>query len=71
VGLGVEDNGPGIPEDLREEVFNPYFSTRPGGTGLGLSVSNRIVEAHGGFMKIEDGIGTTVWFFLPTEDDEP
>ena len=68
LGIGIEDNGRGIPASLGEQVFDPYFSTRADGTGLGLSVSNRIVEAHDGFMEVERGENVTcVWFFLPKE----
>jgi two-component system, NtrC family, sensor histidine kinase HydH len=71
LGAGVRDQGPGIPESLREEIFNPYFSTRPDGVGLGLSVSHRIIEAHGGFMDVETGRPTTVWLFLPQRSASP
>jgi two-component system, NtrC family, sensor histidine kinase HydH len=44
----VEDSGPGVAPEMRAEVFEPFVSRRPGGTGLGLAVSRRIIEAHGG-----------------------
>lgn len=67
VGIGVHDDGPGIPAEHRERVFDPYFSTHDDGTGLGLAISNRIVEAHGGFMELDSQPGdTTLWAFLPT-----
>ena len=66
--LGVRDNGPGIPEESMEDVFNPYFTTRAEGTGLGLSISNRIMEAHGGYIDIDSEHGqTTVWLSFPSE----
>lgn len=66
--LGVRDNGPGIPAELLESVFNPYFTTRSQGTGLGLSISNRIMEAHGGFLDIESQPGqTTAWLCFSQE----
>jgi len=68
VGVGVHDNGAGIPTTQLESVFEPYFSTRDDGTGLGLAISDRIVEAHGGFMEVESTPGdTTIWAFLPAE----
>jgi signal transduction histidine kinase len=68
VCVGVEDTGVGIPESLRESVFDPYVTTRSGGTGLGLSLSNRIIEGHGGFMELDSRDDCTrVWFCLPRE----
>ncbi|MFU8802304.1 MAG: two-component system sensor histidine kinase NtrB [Bradymonadaceae bacterium] len=66
--LGIGDNGPGIPEELREEIFNPYFTTSSDGTGLGLSISARILEAHDGFLDVDSRPGeTTIWICLPEE----
>jgi signal transduction histidine kinase len=46
--ISVEDNGPGIPEALAERIYAPLFSTKPGGTGMGLAICRCIVQAHGG-----------------------
>ncbi len=51
----VEDRGPGIAEAHRERVFDPFFTTRPEGSGLGLSIASRIVEGHGGTIRYEVG----------------
>ncbi len=51
--VSVQDNGPGLPEELRAKVFEPFFTTKSKGTGLGLSICQRIVEAHGGIMTLE------------------
>lgn len=49
----VTDNGPGIPENLRDKLFEPYFTTKSSGTGLGLAICRRIVEAHDGVIELE------------------
>jgi signal transduction histidine kinase len=50
--LLVEDDGPGIPEDIRGELFKPFFTTRKYGTGLGLAIVKRTVEEHGGSVRV-------------------
>ncbi|WP_372621888.1 ATP-binding protein [Falsiroseomonas sp.] len=57
IGLAVEDNGPGVPDDLRERIFEPYVTTKPlgAGTGLGLAVCRNILGAHGGTIGLEPG----------------
>ncbi len=57
VVLTVDDTGPGIPADVRPRVFDPYFTTRPGGLGLGLAIARRIVETHGGTIDAGDAPG--------------
>ena len=65
----VADNGYGIPEDIKEKVFEPLFTTKKAGegTGLGLDIVKRIVEAHDGHIKLEskEGEGTKVRVYLP------
>ncbi len=71
--LGVEirviDNGPGIPAQIIDKIFQPFFTTKPAGqgTGLGLSLSYDIVKAHGGELKVENNPsgGATFTIFLP------
>ncbi|WP_262696706.1 sensor histidine kinase [Algoriphagus lacus] len=55
IEISVKDNGPGIPEAIKEKIFQPFFTTKPTGqgTGLGLSLSYDIVKAHGGELKVE------------------
>ncbi|MEZ5964153.1 MAG: HAMP domain-containing sensor histidine kinase [Planctomycetota bacterium] len=54
--LAVEDDGPGVPESLRETMFEPYVSGRPGGTGLGLSIAQRIALDHGFRLRHEPNV---------------
>jgi two-component system nitrogen regulation sensor histidine kinase GlnL len=63
----VSDSGPGIPEDLLDKLATPFFTTRPGGTGLGLALSRHWVARHGGTLRIESqpGEGTRVRVELP------
>lgn len=63
----VTDNGLGIPENLREKIMTPLFTTKSFGTGLGLSASANVVERHGGKLSFTDapGGGTTFKFWLP------
>ena len=63
----VRDSGPGIPADVRERIFTPFFTTKARGTGLGLPTAKRIVEAHGGSIAVDcpPGGGTTVEVGLP------
>jgi len=69
VAVDVEDNGPGIPEELHERVFEPFFTTKPPGegTGLGLSICQGIIKEHGGriTMKSTPGQGATFTVELP------
>ncbi len=66
----VEDQGVGIPPENLEKVFDPYFTTKPEGTGLGLSTTFSIVKKHGGHMGIssELGRGTVVLVYLPAAE---
>jgi two-component system nitrogen regulation sensor histidine kinase NtrY len=52
--MDVEDNGPGIPQELRETVFDPYVTTKDDGTGLGLSIVKKIVIEHGGTIRADE-----------------
>lgn len=71
--LSVADNGPGIPEDIRERIFDPLFSTKSFGVGLGLPLVRQIVEQHGGDIRVDTalGVGTTLIITLPLADDAP
>jgi two-component system nitrogen regulation sensor histidine kinase NtrY len=63
----VQDNGTGIPQNIRSRVFLPNYTTREGGTGLGLAMAKRIIEYAGGsiWFETEEGLGTTFFLSLP------
>ncbi|TFG50169.1 MAG: PAS domain-containing protein [Gemmatimonadales bacterium] len=67
VCLEVRDDGPGIPEELRDRLFQPFVTGRMGGSGLGLAIVQRAVEAHRGVVLVESGprLGTTFTIFFP------
>jgi len=77
VTLTVHDTGPGVPKDVMERMFNPFFTTRSAGTGLGLAIVHRIADAHDGRVTVrnhDDG-GAVVELMLPVappgESNEP
>jgi signal transduction histidine kinase len=67
VSLAVQDDGPGIPEALREQVFEPFFTTKARGSGLGLTIARRTADSHGGTLTLDcpAGGGTVVTMTLP------
>ena len=71
VRTAIEDRGNGVPEQAREHLFRPFFTTKEQGTGLGLASSRGIIEAHGGTIGFEnvEGGGARFWFHLPTASD--
>ncbi len=62
--IEVEDSGPGIPEELLEEIFIPFFTTKPTGTGVGLSISKQIMQLHGGDIRVSSSVGGGARFVL-------
>ncbi|HEX4264049.1 MAG TPA: ATP-binding protein [Verrucomicrobiae bacterium] len=70
--LSVTDTGSGIPPEVETRLFDPFFTTKEGGTGLGLAVSSRIVEKHGGLLRYETEVnrGTTFEIVLPAAEDD-
>lgn len=68
--IAVSDNGPGIPDDIREKIFEPFVTTKASGTGLGLSITKRIVTAHRGSITFNSYPGGTVFrIFLPASEE--
>ena len=73
IALDVRDDGPGVPADVLERMFNPFFTTRAAGTGLGLAIVHRIVDAHGGRVDVRNnpGGGAIVRILLPLDIEQP
>jgi signal transduction histidine kinase len=72
IEMTFQDTGPGIPEDKRTNIFEPFYSTKEGGTGLGLTVSYNIVTSHGGKLDLidMDEPGACFRLFLPMGDKQ-
>jgi nitrogen fixation/metabolism regulation signal transduction histidine kinase len=70
IQIMIRDNGPGLPADDREKIFEPYVTTKTKGTGLGLAIVKKLIEEHGGEVGIESEIdeGTSVKLLLPIEE---
>ena len=80
VRICVSDSGPGVPAEIAEQIFDPFFTLRPGGTGLGLALVQRTVEAHRGAVFVdradssdEEGASFCVYLpvSLPTRETAP
>jgi signal transduction histidine kinase len=69
VEIRIGDTGPGIPKEILERIFNPFFTTRREGTGLGLSICQAIIREHTGLVQVESvvGKGTVAIVTLPLE----
>jgi len=71
IEMAINDNGPGLPKDMKGELFDPYVTNKPKGSGLGLAVVKKIVEEHGGIIRAENneegGACFTLRFPLPNE----
>jgi signal transduction histidine kinase len=68
--VDIEDNGRGIPEDKLAEIFKPYYTTKKDGSGIGLPIARRIIEAHGGRIEVQSrvGAGTRFAVYLPVAE---
>ena len=68
VMVEIEDTGPGVPADLKEQIFNPFFTTKKTGVGLGLAIVTKIVDAHGGSVRVtsQPGRGACFQICFPT-----
>ena len=66
IRLSVQDDGPGIPDEVRPRIYEPFFSTKEGGTGLGMSIVHSLVSLHGGSIDLDTGPrGTRIEVTLP------
>ncbi len=67
----IRDNGDGIPDEIKEKIFNPFFTTKPTdeGTGLGLAMSNDIVREHGGTLSVNSQVGEFTEFIIEIPED--
>ncbi|MEW5802752.1 MAG: ATP-binding protein [bacterium] len=72
IKISVKDNGAGIPEKYLQKIFDPYFTTKSGGNGLGLAITHSIIKKHNGCIKVESGTGagTTFHIYLPASERE-
>jgi two-component system, NtrC family, sensor histidine kinase HydH len=70
VEIDFQDTGPGVSAELREQIFNPFFTTKKTGVGLGLSIVSKIIDEHQGWVRVtgEPGQGACFRVFLPAED---
>jgi len=70
VTVDIEDTGAGVPTELREQIFNPFFTTKNDGVGLGLSIVSKIVDEHRGWIRVvsEPGQGACLRVFLPAAE---
>jgi two-component system, NtrC family, sensor histidine kinase PilS len=70
--IRITDDGPGISPDVRAKIFDPFVTTKPGGTGLGLPIVHRAIEAHRGLVFVDTGTsGTRFTVFLPRRQPQP
>jgi signal transduction histidine kinase len=73
VQIEFTDTGCGIPDEYLEDIFNPFFTTKSTGSGLGLSISNQIIQDHRGYIDVESRVGKGSSFFinLPVNHEHP
>ncbi len=72
IQISIHDTGPGLPLGQANQIFDAFFTTKPQGSGMGLSISKSIVEAHGGriWATVNEGRGATFHFTLPVAPAE-
>jgi len=72
IRVEISDNGCGIPEEYRETIFEPYYTTKSSGIGLGLAIARKIIEQHMGSLKVEENVekGTSFVILIPIEGEK-
>jgi signal transduction histidine kinase len=65
----VSDNGTGMSEEVRKNIFNPFFTTKDKGVGLGLFIVHNIVKAHAGYIEVDstEGLGSSFFVYIPKD----
>jgi len=71
--ISVSDTGPGVPSELKEKIFYPFFTTKQSGSGVGLATAQKIVAGHGGTLELDSGTvrGCSFRVRIPVEDEKP
>ncbi len=67
--INIKDNGPGIPESIRSHLFEPFVTSKYGGSGLGLSIVASIVEEHGGIIEVNSNKNTVFTVLFPALEE--
>ena len=62
--IEVADNGPGVPHEIANRIFVPFFTTKAGGSGVGLALARQVMTAHGGFVRLLESEGEGAHFAL-------
>ncbi|MCR4283711.1 MAG: ATP-binding protein [Parcubacteria group bacterium] len=73
IKINITDTGKGMTEEVLKNIFNPFFTTKSSGTGIGMTISLKIIEDHGGHINVESeyGKGTTMSISLSINKEEP
>ncbi len=71
IAVEIADSGPGISEEMKEQIFNPFFTTKKSGVGLGLAIVSKIIDAHGGVVKMVSSPGHGACFRLKLPAERP
>jgi hypothetical protein len=71
IRVSIHDNGPGLSPEQRKRIFEPFFTTKPKGTGLGMAIVQRLVEAHGGSIEVGSPVaGAEIIITLPVHEPQ-